>query len=338
MRTGLTLGLFLCTTTAWGLVVRSYDPGRHDRFSSGYPDSPVVNTNGYVDYYDFSGVGWHDANPARSLTLISPRHFVGATHFPPGVGATITFHARDAQLREYTVAAQHVLTNAAGQNVDLFVGELETAVTPCDHISFYPVLDLPSEADYQGEPIILYGRSARAGSGTIGDFEDFPGEGSIGTTRTCRIHYMNAAGDGDDCHVESGDSGSPTFAMRDGTLFVVGTHSSVSSEPAVTISSDTFVPHYADQIRAILLADGYPLATNAMMAFRPCLTVEPVAPDAFSISWVGHRNRVYRLLAGTQLPSFSALSPPLTSPVGQTTYVDSNATSRVRFYRLERLD
>jgi len=328
---------------AHGLNIRGYVPARHDRFSSGYPGSPVVNTNFHADFYDFSGVGWHSLYPYLSYTLISPSHFVGANHVNPGIGATLTFHARDGALRSFTVANQYNMTNAAGENTDLVVGELSQPVAPCDNITFYPILDLESETDYIGRGLLVYGATARVGKGTISAFQDFGGDpitggAGVNSTRAYNFVYVNAVGSQDDCHAEGGDSGSPSFVAMDGELFVVGVHTAVLTTGLAVTTFDSFVPHYLDQIDGILQQQGYQTATSAREVFRLCYQLTPVTSDIYQLSWTGHRGRVYQLEAATNLQNFGPISGLLTAKVAAVTYIDSNSVDRVKFYRVRRID
>lgn len=334
---------FLIALPARGLNIRGYVPARHDRYSSGYPGSPALNTNFHAAFYDFSGVGWHSADPNFSFALISPSHFVGANHVKPGIGATLTFHARDGALRTFTVANQYNITNAAGEATDLFIGELSRPVAPCDNITFYPILNLGAEANYVGKELLVYGRTARVGKGTIGAFQDFGGDPIIGgagvkSTRAYSSVYLNATGSQDDCHAEGGDSGSPSFVAMDGELFVVGVHTAVLTTGFGATTFDTFAPHYLDQIGGILQPRGYQTATSAREVFRLCYQLTPVASDVYRLSWTGHRGRVYQVEAATNLSNFGPVSGLLTANVATVTYVESNSVNRARFYRVRRID
>lgn len=333
----------LIAIPAHGLSIRVYDPARHDRFSSGYPGSPAVNTNFHADYYDFSGVGWNAADPNQSFTLISPKHFVGANHFKPGIGATVTFQARDGALRSFTVVNLYNITNTAGQNTDLFLGELNREVVPCDDITFYPILNAGSEANYVGKELLVYGKTARVGKGNINAFQDFGGDpitggAGINNTRAYNFSYLNATGSPDDCHAEGGDSGSPSFVATNGELFVVGVHTAILTTALTVATFDTFVPHYLDQIGGILGQQGFHPATSANEVFWLCYQLTPVSSDDYQISWVGHRRRVYQLDAATNLLGFVPVSGLLTANVATVTYVDSNSVDRVKFYRVRRID
>lgn len=343
----LSLCVILCggllATRVHGLVIRVYNPDKHDRFSSGYPSSPVENTNFHAGHYDFSGVGWNAADPNQSFTLISPKHFVGANHFKPGIGATLIFQGRDGVLRSFVVANQYNITNTAGENTDLFIGEINRSIVPCDNITFYPVMDLGSEANYFGMGLLVYGKTARVGKGTISAFQDFGGDPITGgsgmkSTRAYNFAYVNAIGSNDDCHAEGGDSGSPSFVATNGELFVVGVHTAVLTAGLGVDTFDTFVPHYLDQIDGILQMRGFHPATSPNGVFQLCYQLTPLGADACQISWVGHRGQVYQLGATTNLPDFSPVSGLLTANVATVTYIDSNAVDRVKFYRVRRMD
>ena len=130
------MGFGLLYTAASALQIRDYEASRHDRFTTGYPDAPVVNTNWLGVAYDFSGVGWDDSRPVRSITLISPQHFVGAWHSRVAVGGSVSFLNRLGERLSVEVAARFNITNGMGEVTDLYVGELARAIEPCDHIAF----------------------------------------------------------------------------------------------------------------------------------------------------------------------------------------------------------
>ena len=340
---GIAVILGSSAANTYGLSIRVYDPARHDRFSSGYPSSPVINTNFHADYYDFSGVGWNVTNPVQSFALISPRHFVGANHYKPGVGTTVAFQGRDGALTTFTVANVHNITNSAGEITDLIVGELDRSVLACDNITFYPILDLGAEANYTGKEILVYGKSARVGKGSISAFQDFGGDpitggSGVNSTRSYSFAYANLTGANADCHFEGGDSGSPSFVTANGELFVVGIHTAVLTTALGNSSYDTFVPHYLDQIGSVLQQQGLQPATTAGDVFRLCYQVTPVSLDNYSISWIGHRGRVYQLEGATNLSAFTAVSGLLTANVATVTYMDSNSVDNFKFYRVRRVD
>lgn len=339
----LVIALLMVTSVARGLQIRVFDPARQARFISDYPANPLPNPGFYQKYYDFSGVGWHAGAPYLSYTLISPRHFVGANHVKPGVGSALKFRGRDGVVRAYTVASQHNITNAAGQHTDLFVGRLAEPVATCDHVTFYPILKLPSEANFIGQSLLVYGREARVGVGTINSFIAFGGDPLTGTagvndTRAYAFAYVNVAGGGDDCFFEGGDSGSPSFVASNGQLFVVGVHLALVMTGAAADNVDSFVPFYLNQITGLLQADDYQPAHSAAETFRLCYDVSRLDATRTVVSWVGHPGRVYRLEAATNFSNFTPISGLITATVATVTFTDSNAVEAVKFYRAHRFD
>ena len=69
------------------LNLRVYTPSAHLRMN-GFPGNPAVN-HAFLNpggaesgWLDLTGVGWSVQNPTQQLTLVSPRHFVGAKPLP----------------------------------------------------------------------------------------------------------------------------------------------------------------------------------------------------------------------------------------------------------------
>ena len=335
------ISLLLVGSTS-ALQIRVYDSVRHNRFASGYASNPVANTNFFQDYYDFSGIGWNTTAPYLSYTLISPKHFIGANHVRAGAGSNISFQGRDGVVRTYTVANTYNLTNSAGENTDLYVGEFSQAIEICDNITFYPILSLLTEANYTGLPLVVYGRDARAGTSTINAFLTFGGDpitggAGINDTRAYSFPYVIAGGGIDECRFERGDSGSPSFVVTNSELFVVGVHLAMATTPFAYNNVDTFVPNYLDQITAVLQQRGYQPATSAAKVFRVCYDVTKLSANAIKVSWIGHRRRVYQLNASTNLVDYSPISGLITAQVSTVSFTDSNAVNAIKFYRTKRV-
>ena len=333
-------GLLALPAAASALQIRACDPAIHDRFSSGYPGAPVPNPGFLGAAHDFSGVGCKTGDSDRSFTLISTRHYVGAAHAAHAVGRRLQFQGRDGVLRTHTVAANHFITNDLGQSVDLYVGELATPVDRCDEITFYPILDLPTEADYLGTELLVYGRTARLGSGEIAGFHDLgvdPEVTEINETRGFSFVYGNSGTDPDACHAEEGDSGSPSFVAIGGELYVVGVHSVVATPPGAVITYDAFVPRYLDQIDAILGQHGYTAARNAQETFDVCYTVEVTPTADLHISWGGIVGRSYDVDRTSDFLSYVPLASGVTVTGFPTTVIDTQPGNGMRAYRIQRL-
>ncbi|MDL5053114.1 hypothetical protein QQ056_06090 [Oscillatoria laete-virens NRMC-F 0139] len=226
------------------------DNSTYSRFSGGYPGSPTNNPTFFAADYDLSGVGWNNANSGQSFTVISPNHAVGATHFLPGVGATIRFLNADGALVSRTVSAQ---TQIAG--TDLAMLTFSTSLTESDQVKINPVLFNPVLDEYLDMPLWMYGFTAKMGSSnTIDGFGNILIGGPSNTF--AMVSYQNYTTPGQ-ARGQVGDSGSPSFTPWDGQLALVGVHSAIGSvvvSPGVTNDAtfDAFVPNYIAALNAAM--------------------------------------------------------------------------------------
>lgn len=250
-----------------GVVIRNYDPARHDRFES-FPSDLSANASFYQGGEDWSGVGWSVRDVRMHFTLISPKHFLGARHFRPAIGSQVRFVNSAGLTKTYTVAALHDILNdeSPASATDLSLGELVETVTGADLVATVPVLNLPSEASYGRQQILLSGRHSRAGQariGSISNLGDSPQNTVVGinTTRVYSSSYRSFGFGGDDGHLEDGDSGGPSLVTTAGGLALVGTHTALGEETVLGVTTytsiDTFVPHYLEQLDAAMEPLGY---------------------------------------------------------------------------------
>ncbi len=282
--------LAITATCAHALVIRGYDPTRHDRFT-GFPGAPAPNPNFMHAALNLSGVGWHTNNTARQLTMVSPLHFVGANHYRPGIGATIRFVASDGTIRDYTVASQTAITNDANVASDLFYGTLTAPIPAADNVAYHPFLNLThvvrrgrnlvtelDEAAYQNKSLILLGKTARGASETLSTTTDIS-SASTNSTRVLRWNYTRASGSNDDAYLETGDSGSPVFINEGGVAAIVGSHSLVASSTDTVYNYSSFIPYYADKLDAAMASQGYhmtraiPGSTTLTLAHTPSTAI-----------------------------------------------------------------
>ncbi len=246
-------------------MLRNYDANSHLRMT-GFSEAPQVNPsflnpNGnQTTRLDLSGIGWSVQDPTKQLTLVSPRHFVGANHFRPGIGSTVSFLATDNALHTLTVASITAVTNQDGSESDLYLGEFTGEIPATAAVLPLPYLNLTNEAAYAGQAILVAGKAARGGRGTIGSVSDFGGDPITGgagiQTRAFTFSYTSAAGSVDDAHAEGGDSGSPSFAVQNGRAALVGTHTAVLTAPFTVTTYDTLVPHYTPKINTLMESKG----------------------------------------------------------------------------------
>jgi hypothetical protein len=189
-----------------GITITGYSPAANDRFSSGFPASPVPNTSGsFVGAaYDWSGVGWTTGFPTKAFGFITPQHYLVAAHY--GGAATITLRGFDGTLQTGTQATE---TNVAG---DLSLGRLTAPLPASWQVARYAVLDLNAtsvtNSDYTGQPLLVYGRgpsgtaSPRVGAATINGW--VVGSGGVSSVSSSRTGSPSV-------QLETGDSGSPIF-------------------------------------------------------------------------------------------------------------------------------
>lgn len=241
------LVLFLLTDAACAVTIVGYDPALHDRFASGYPTTPVVNSSaGFVGAgYDFSGVGWSTTEPQKSITMISDQYFVYSGHNP--IGSEVTFRTAGGSIIPYSVdtsfsfAPTGEVSDALG---DLRIGRLTTTVSPS--IASYAIFDSSDYADFEGLSLLVYGHgsggSPRIGTNISEGVQDVEIDG--GLIRKGLVWDQDALTG--EALLESGDSGSPTFAIYNGQLVLLGTHYGVGG----TTSVDDLLALYLESLTA----------------------------------------------------------------------------------------
>jgi len=252
---------FLATGPLSALEIRSYASSRHDRFT-GFPASPVVNAGSWFTGSLYTGVGWSVSDTRRQFTLVSPRHFLLASHWGISPGEQIRFLGADGQTHTFTVASTTRISTAT-DDTDLTLGRFTETVPLGIGVAPFPYLKLPEHgpgSSYVGRSLQVFGFNARVGSGTIAGFID----GTISPneiTRLMRFDYVIAAGGQDDCYFAVGDSGSPSFSISNGKPALVGTHSAVNGNdpttPTIYHNYDTFVPHYITELNTAMASEGW---------------------------------------------------------------------------------
>lgn len=308
---------------AAALQIRAFSPAAHERIRN-FPGNPTLNptflnpSGNLANLPDLTGVGWNTSNTVQQFTLVSPRHFVGANHFQPNVGAVVRFLARDNTLHDYSVAAIHGILNDDGTTSDVFLGELTTDVPATAGIRSLPYLNLATEAAYTGEALVVLGQPARGGRGSIAQVSDFGGDpitsGSGIRTRAFTFSYT-PLGSADDARAEVGDSGSPSFAVRSGVMALVGTHTAVLSAFGTTTTYDTLVPHYAARLNSVMTAQGYHLRktspdTTAFTASGAGVSpvIRALKPFVFRVSITNGAAAADNVAASFTLPAGAVLA------------------------------
>lgn len=218
------LALAVVPSVRGDLVIRDYNPARHDRFHTG--SDPAFLGNGR----DFSGVG-NSNGPAGTgnwATLIS-RQFVLTSQHRRGLdGDTVTFSAGDGA--NATSQSLHITSGIRIGNSDLYVQKLDAPVA--GNLAIYPIVrDDPSAL--VGRTYFAYGDSSRVGLNVIGLAPNMPADANLGASGPSLLSYYHNAATGafanpqiggDLTHLGDGDSGAPSLLDVDGKLGLVGLH------------------------------------------------------------------------------------------------------------------
>jgi hypothetical protein len=241
----------LAAPAVQALTIVGYDSATNDRFTSGYPSSPVENTSlSFLGAgYDLSGVGWNPGNTSQSFAMISDEYFVYANHYGPG--STMNFYSpTQNSVVTYGVSGTTYNFTFNGQTSDFAIGKLSSALNPVDGITSYPILDLPFTSDYLGLPALIYGHGSngpRLGANTVDVVLPYNFPGGIGNDSYGIGYSYNSSQTGDSMF-EGGDSSSPTFIPWYGTLALVGTHSITGTISDTPYSIDNLIAVYVDQM------------------------------------------------------------------------------------------
>jgi hypothetical protein len=243
------------------LFVQDYQAYRQDRFYSG-------DTKDFLGQaFNWSGVGL-SSNGAWA-TMISSQYFVTAAHFHPAGGNTVTFYSGNTESADARYQAtvdswsyQTSFTDNTGKTYpsDLWIGKLTTPIPENANITSYPVLGLPTNDDYGGQMIYVYGKTQRVGRNII-DWVGAAGNANPPTNVTAVMEYNYDTGSNglgaDECYLIAGDSGAPSFVDWNGELALTGIHYYHSGiydygapDAQGSYSGDSFVPYYIDQLDA----------------------------------------------------------------------------------------
>jgi hypothetical protein len=254
------LGALLCSHFASALTHRQYDPVRHDRFT-GFPTTPVHNPSFVFDGSRYTGVGWIKSDPGKQVALISPKHIVFAKHYGLAVGNVVRFLNMDNELVESTIASIAVVPDDDGSDSDVIIATLQTAVTPLTGISFFPYYRTVNPLFLRGQPLVVFGHTARAGRGVIDDMDELDTNSPLlGKFEAVWFKYVIAAGSDDDCYFNFGDSGSPSFYYTNSQATLIGVHAAVAlgDEPATAhYNYDSFILPLVPMLNAMMETEGY---------------------------------------------------------------------------------
>lgn len=261
----LVVATSLTAPAAYALDIFQLDPVINHRFSSGsYTDGHLQeNPHFLLAGQDLSGLGWGPGN--FGVTLISPRHFVTATHVAPLPGNTVSFLNRDGLIKHYLVESVYYVEHSVGIRTDLAVGRLTAAIPPEDHVGYFPTLRLSRNSDYVGLKIFSFGSFQACGRNTItrcgiADVLPFGHPDNVPDNILFVTEWHQVTGQ---AQAQGNDSGSPTFVLHHGKLALLGTHSAVNITQLPYSTVDVLLPGYFTQIKAQLAKDGFTLDNAA---------------------------------------------------------------------------
>jgi hypothetical protein len=245
------------TVASSGLQVRDYVQLQHDWFF-GNPGGPFLNGVFQPSSASFRAVGQPDDTVEwfRHMALISPRHFVYATHYTIPLPMQLRFLGTGDQLHSYPISSTVAVKNAQNQDTDLMLGTLATEVDPSTGVLPFPVLNLANEAAYTGLTLQVFGKAARSSTMPLAGFQTLVNIPDFDTTRFAYFDYP-PSGQPNDCDYEGGDSGCPTFIMVAGQPALVGTASRQDSINGNSRNSLSFIPAYLTQLDVAMEAEGY---------------------------------------------------------------------------------
>ena len=248
--------------TAWSaLTIQNYNSTQHDRFAN--------NANFIGSGFDWGGVGRTSGSWG---TLISPTFVLTATH-AAGSGPIRFYTSNDpnAGYVERNIVENITITQAGSDKPsDLTLSRLDSAVSGVD---FFPILDLPTSAQYLNQTLFVFGLSTsgdpytnvRLGRNQIDDvlplFSHPNLNGGNSKNDVFTYDFDNPGGLGaDEARIEGGDSGGSSFVIANGKLALVGIHWFQYDENdfggGKLGSGDTLVSSFVNELNAAIAATG----------------------------------------------------------------------------------
>lgn len=287
------------------LIVRGFDSGIHKRLLNFpklvYNVTPSPNPNFIENASLLLGIGWPE-DPydwTRQMALVSPRHIVYASHYPLTPTWQIIFAGNDGNQYLYQIESQTPIINNQGQQTDLMLVTLTSPVNTSVGIKPFPILNLPTEADYVGKSLFVCGSFVDAGRSTIAGLTTLVNDPGFDTTRFIYFDYDKRSGGRDDCMLWYGDSGGPSFVMINGQPALVGTNSGLDDlTPFDGIDGPVYrsylasIPSYMNEVDTLMESKGYhlkrfyPAATTVSTQVAAVGSLKKMQPGNISISIV----------------------------------------------------
>jgi plastocyanin len=208
--------------------------------------SYVRNATLWCSGYNWTGVSpWNSADAnKRAGTLVSPRSFIHAAHYPIAAGTDVRFVAADG-----TVHTRTVVTSSKVGSTDIQVANLDSDLPST--IAFYAVLpstwrmNLPN--CHFGIPTVMFDQEEKALIGGLGSSP----AGHIVYGSSLYLTWTEP--------LITGDSGNPVFLLINGAPVLVTTHTTVGGGPDLSAN--------VEDINAILAPTGHQLTIANLSGF-----------------------------------------------------------------------
>lgn len=229
----------------------------------------------------FAGIGWpaHPTNWTRQMALVSPIHFVCATHYPLGPDWRIAFLGTDGKQHSSGIQSQTPVVNRQGKTTDLLLCTLTAALPAESGILPFPVLGAGDETACRGREMLVCGTLVNAGKMKIDGFTTLTNDPGFDTTRFAYFDYHKTSGTPGDCNYQPGDSGSPAFIMINGRPVLIGTASGQDPLPGgISRNYINFIPAYLSELDALMEKQGYHVRRHEPPAATLALTAPPAGP------------------------------------------------------------
>ncbi len=262
------------------LDVIGFTSAANDRFSSGYPTTPVTNTSGSFvgGAYSWLGVGWSAVDATKSFGFLTPKHYLVAQHY--GGATTINLLSGSGTVYSSTQASVtnigYGFTNGGTQATDIALGELTASIAASRGMPRYAVLDLnatsTTNSSYSGQPMLVYGRGPNAATSTRIGNASVQATASSGTN----IYITSTTSS---VILQTGDSGSPDFipwTNPNGTteLTIIGNNAATNFS-TVNVYNYIATAGALGAINALTTPDGYALR----IVGNPSATWQGGSPD-----------------------------------------------------------
>lgn len=243
---GLLLCVLLWAGAAQGLGFENggkYDSARHSRFVLGtFPEQPIPNDAFFLAQYEdqLRGIGWQTSFPTRKVALITPQHFLTATHYK-AIGS-ITFLDASGSTQTFAVS------NITSIYKDISIGTLETPIPDELGIRPFPVASVNGDGP-KGREVFYVGNAPSGNLRTIaigrtGFYKiiDHPASDGLAVLRSDEVPSEYSQ---DRVYGVTGDSGSPSFFLENGELLLLGHHYFPRQDPVLSLQAEAVNKHIA---------------------------------------------------------------------------------------------